>query len=75
MQAIERRRAMNRMIALVSGQQESQEFLQAKVEHLEEWVRDLLLKNQTLRMALLAEKASMPSNGHSGELAADSLIG
>lgn len=66
---------MNRMIALVSGQQEPQVDWQAKVEHLEEWVRELLMKNQTLRMALLAERARVQSGGHSLDLTADSLIG
>jgi hypothetical protein len=74
-QPIERRRAMNRMMSLVSRQQDPQEVLQAKVEHLEEWVRELLVKNQILRMALLAERARAQSNGHSRNLTTDPMIG
>ncbi|MGB6690005.1 MAG: hypothetical protein WBE76_19380 [Terracidiphilus sp.] len=66
---------MNRTITLVSGQEEPQEDWQAKVAHLEEWVRELLLKNQTLRMALLAERARAQSSGNSRNLIADSLAG
>jgi len=66
---------MNRMIATVSGHEEPQEDWQAKVEHLEEWVRELLLKNQNLRMALMAERARIQGSGHSRELTATSLAG
>jgi hypothetical protein len=75
MRTIERRRAMNRMTSFVSAQHEPQEVLQAKVEHLEEWVRELLVKNQLLRMALLAERARAQSISHSRDLTTDSMIG
>jgi hypothetical protein len=66
---------MNRKIASVSEQVGPQEAWQAKVENLEDWVRELLLKNQALRMALLTERARVQSGGHSLDLTADSLIG
>jgi hypothetical protein len=49
---------MNRMIALVNEQEGAQEDWQAKVERLEQCMCELLLKNQKLRTALLAERAS-----------------
>ena len=48
---------MNRISALANGQVEAQEDWQAKVARLEESVCSLLLQNQTLRMALQAERA------------------
>lgn len=63
---------MNRMNALVSEQAEPQEDWQAKVERLEEWVCVLLLKNQTLRMELLTERARVQSSGNSHDLTANS---
>jgi hypothetical protein len=65
---------MNRTMSFAIGQQEPQEDWQTRVEHLEEWVRELLMKNQTLRMALLAEKAKAQNDGHFACLTADSLI-
>lgn len=45
---------MNRMNTLVTEQEVSMENWQAKVAHLEDWVCDLLMTNQSLRMALQA---------------------
>jgi hypothetical protein len=50
------------MIALVNEQEGAQEDWQAKAERLEKCMCELLLKNQTLRMALLAERAA-PKQG------------
>jgi hypothetical protein len=61
----EKENAMNRMTALVSEQEGPKEDWQAKVAHLEEWVCDLLMTNQTLRMALQAERARIEDHGHS----------
>ena len=66
---------MNRMTALVSKQEGPMEDWQAKVAHLEEWVCDLLMTNQTLRMALQAERERVPDSGYSHEPFAVSSIG
>jgi hypothetical protein len=70
-----RRQAMNRMIGLVSRQDEQQEYWQAKVEQLEKYVCELLLKNQTLRMELLAERGEPQDEGDFGDLLLNSLVG
>ena len=56
---------MSRMNALVTEQQVSIGDWQAKVAHLEEWVCDLLMTNQTLRMALQVERTRVQESGHS----------
>lgn len=66
---------MNRMIALVNEQVEAQEDWQAKVEHLEQYVCELLIKNQTLRMALLAEQERVQGGGYSQPLSVFSSNG
>ena len=66
---------MNRMTAIASGQAQPQEDWQAKVERLQELVCSLLLKNQTLRMALQAETAGAQGLGDSDDLFAGSSIG
>jgi hypothetical protein len=66
---------MNRMTAIASGQAQPQEDWQAKVERLQEVVCSLLLKNQTLRMALQAERAGAQGAGASYDLVADSSMG
>jgi len=66
---------MNRMMGLVSRREEPQEDWQAKVEQLEKCVCELLLTNQTLRMALLAERANAPDFGDAGDLSLISLVG
>jgi hypothetical protein len=63
---------MNRMTTLVSGLEGAQEDWQAKAERLERCVCELLLKNQTLRMALDAERSRAEDGGHSHDLFADS---
>ena len=45
---------------LKNDQEPSAEYWQAKVERLQEVVCFLLMKNQTMRMALSAEKATDP---------------
>jgi hypothetical protein len=45
---------------LTNDQKPSAEYWQAKVERLQEALCFLLIKNQTLRMALSAEKATEP---------------
>ena len=45
---------------LTNDQEPSAEYWQAKVERLQEVVCFLLMKNQTMRMALSAEKATDP---------------
>lgn len=45
---------------LTNDQQPSPEYLRAKVERLQEVVCFLLIKNQTMRMALSVEKATEP---------------
>ena len=45
---------------LTNDQEPSAEYWQTKVERLEEAVCFLLMKNQTMRMALSAEKATDP---------------
>jgi hypothetical protein len=44
---------------LTNDQESSAEYWQAKVERLQEVVCFLLMKNQTMRMALSAEKKQM----------------
>jgi hypothetical protein len=46
----------------------SQEERQIRLEGLQEWIRELLLKNQQLRMALLEMGASEPGDGDGGYL-------
>lgn len=48
---------MNRMTALAIEQEKPREDWQSKVTHLEEWVCDLLMTNQALRMELQTERA------------------
>jgi hypothetical protein len=69
----ERSRAMNPMNALVHEQEQPQEDWQAKVEHLEQCVCSLLLKNQTLRMELQAERAKAEDSSDSHDLFANLL--
>ncbi len=45
---------------LTNDQEPSAEYWQAKVERLQEVVCFLLIKNQTMRVALSAEKATDP---------------
>jgi hypothetical protein len=66
---------MNSMITLVSEQMETQEDWQAKVEHLELYVCELLIKNQTLRMALQAERTRVEGHGYAQALSAFSSNG
>ena len=66
---------MNRMTALITEQVEAQEDWQAKVEHLEQYVCELLIKNQTLRMALQTERARVQGSGYSLALSAFSSNG
>ena len=47
---------------LTNDREPSAEYWQAKVEHLQEAVCYLLMKNQTMRMTLYAEKATEPSS-------------
>jgi hypothetical protein len=47
--------------SLASQLEEPGQDMQARIERLEEWVCVLLLKNQTLRMALQEENASSQS--------------
>jgi hypothetical protein len=56
---------MNRRIAIVSEQVESQQDWQTKVEHLEQYVCELLIENQTLRMALQTQRANGQGSGYS----------
>jgi hypothetical protein len=55
---------MNHMTALGHEQVEPQEDWQAKSERLEKLVCELLLKNQTLRMALESERARVQGSGY-----------
>jgi hypothetical protein len=63
------------MIAHASGQEEPQEDRQSQVEHLEEWVRELLYKNQALRIALQTERARAEGSGSPREVDAYSTTG
>jgi hypothetical protein len=71
----ERRHAMNRMTALATEQAGPMEDWQAKVAHLEEWVCDLLMTNQALRMELQAERARVQVSVISHDRFAIPLIG
>lgn len=66
---------MNRMNTLVTEQEASMEDWQAKVAHLEDWVCDLLMTNQSLRMALQAERTRVLDSGHSQNAVALPSIG
>jgi len=51
---------------LTNDQEPLPEYWQAKVERLQEIVCFLLMKNQTMRMAFSAEKATEPQRVRSG---------
>jgi hypothetical protein len=65
---------MDRIIGL-TRQEESREDWRAKVDHLERCVCELLLKNQTLRMALLVERTGGQSYVDLGDLPANPTVG
>ena len=57
--------------------EESGQDMQARIKHLEEWVCALLIKNQTLRMALQSDEPPARSHNYamSSRVAAEQATG
>jgi hypothetical protein len=66
---------MNRTSVSLNQREERQEDWQLRIEHLEEYICELLLTNQALRIALMTARANMPGSGRVQSLSPDSSSG